>query len=453
MVKTFVIDTNVVLFDPEAIFKFEEHNIIIPNVVLEEVDHFKSEQSERGVNSRKFSRYMDTLCQKGNLKEGVSLGKKKGIIKILFTPAFEKLNLFPFEEKTADNKILSLCLQTSTILVTKDINLRVKANSIGVIAEDYKNEKVIGTKETVYNGRTKALVLSKNIASFKEKGFLKENALLGEDGNPFTDKLITNEFIEMYSADTNSNSAILGRFDGQKIVPLQYMHERPYGVIPKNIGQIFMMEALMQPANVAPLVIIKGIAGTAKTFFSVAAGLEKYKSNEENYDRILICRPSVTMDEDIGFLPGSEKSKIEPFMRAIKDNLFNLKKGENKLSIRDIEMLDKEIDEMFESNFIKSEALAFQRGRSLNNHWFILDEMQNATIKQVKSIITRGGLNTKIILLGDPEQIDSPYMDAYNNGLSYASEKMKGSPLCWQVTMKESECVRSPLAKEAATKL
>ncbi len=476
MVKVFMLDTNVLLFDPEAIFKLEDNHIILPSVVIEEIDHFKNEKSERGQNSRRISRHLDALAEQGSLADGVSLGEGKGMIAVVFG----KKETAPFEaplDITADNFILTVANGVQApkniakalkkakatngkgkihpILISKDVNLRVKANVLGIEAQDYRNDKVLRSKDSSYKGRMRALCLAKDIRSFRDKGVLAPENLLDDVGEPLVYDFTPNEFVEIYSADTNSESATLGRFDAktQTIVPLRYDQAAPKGIKPRNIGQAFALEALLQPPEVAPLVIIQGSAGTGKTFLSLAAGLYSYSANKKHFNRILICRPATTMDENLGFLPGSEQEKIAPYMRAIKDNLLSLNNDERSMSHKEFKDAMDEIDRMFEDEYIKAESLAYQRGRSLNNYWFILDEMQNSTIRQAKSIVTRCGKGTKIILMGDPAQIDSPYLDSYSNGLTYAAEKMKGSPLCWQVSMKESECVRSALAQDASERM
>lgn len=462
MQKNFILDTNVVLFDPEAIFKLDDNNVIIPDIVLEEVDHFKNEKTERGSNSRRFSRYLDELSGGQDLTQGVSLGEKRGILRIAFAPTNYINSKYDLEKY--DNRILYLCKKIKeetkakipNILITKDVNLRVKARTIGVDVQDYKNDKAFQDNETGYTGRRSVLAFNSDISDFRNNNWLDPEVLLDSQGEKIFLPFVMNEFVEIYSADSDNKSATLGRFDGEKIVPLMYDKIPLKGTIkPRNIGQHFMQECLLAPPDVAPLVILKGIAGTAKTFFALAAGLHCYTSTKTDlFNRILICRPSVTMDEEVGFLPGGEKEKISPYMRAIKDNVFLIYNGD-KIYSSPTEYQEKllETERLFEEDFIKTEALAFQRGRSLNHYWFILDEMQNSTIRQAKSIVTRGGTGTKIILLGDPDQIDSPYLDSQTNGLSYASEKMKGSKLCWQVTMKDSECERSELAQEAATRM
>ena len=207
-------------------------------------------------------------------------------------------------------------------------------------------------------------------------------------------------------------------------------------------------------AEEAPLVIIKGPAGTAKTFYSLAVGLYKYmETRPREYHHILICRPHAMLDEGLGFLPGSEAEKLEPYMRSIKDNLFTLMSGNSALEEKEVAQTEDTVNMLFEKRIIQAEALAYQRGRSLQKYWVLFDEMQNSTPRQAKAVLTRSGLGTKLIMLGDPAQIDNPLLDSQSNGLSYAGEKMMGSKLCFQVTMLPEECERSPLAADAAIRL
>ena len=457
--KTFVLDTNVLLFDPEALFKMEDNNIVILDIVLEEIDRFKSEQSERGQDSRKVSRYLDELNDKGSVINGVSLGEDKGKLFIHFSPTKETMKSFEFDLDKYDNRFLAYCAKNKDyILITKDVNLRVKASTLHLNAEDYQNDKIIRGDEKSYCGRTIALAQSFDLEDYNTNGYIELDKLFNVSGEKFDEKVFCNEFFELYAADTNNKSCLLGRFDGEKIVKLKYETRTLHKTIsPRNIGQRFMLECLLTPPSKAPLVIIKGIAGTAKTLFALAAGLDQYASSQKGntYNKILICRPSVTMDEEIGFLPGNENEKIAPYMRAIKDNVFTIFNMNNKnlSNPSEYKRAENEVEQVFEDDYIKTEALAYQRGRSLNNYYFILDEMQNSTIRQAKACVTRVGRGTKVILLGDPDQIDSPYLDSQTNGLTYASEKMKDSPLCWQVTMKPEECERSPLAEEAAKRM
>jgi len=257
----------------------------------------------------------------------------------------------------------------------------------------------------------------------------------------------------MHSLENKKQSA-LGRFDGENIVSLHYKDSKPLGISARNVGQRFMLECLFASSSVAPLSIIKGPAGTAKTLFSLAVGLQKIIEEETGeYRKILVCRPNVTMDEEIGFLPGTEEQKISPFMRPIFDNLEVLVDSDEKERYSNEKELQDKINELFDRRIITTEAIAYLRGRSIIRQWVIIDEAQNLSPKQVKAITTRVGIGTKLILIGDPDQIDHPFMDSRSNGLCYASERMKGSKLCYQVTLKYDECERSPLSFEAAQRL
>ena len=226
-----------------------------------------------------------------------------------------------------------------------------------------------------------------------------------------------------------------------------YKKSKPYGVSPRNDGQYFMQEALMTDADTAPLVIIKGMAGTAKTFYALAVGMEKvYNNPSKEYRRIIVCRPNAQFDDDIGFLPGDEKEKIAPLMRPVIDNLEQILDSDEKERYEDEAELSDKITEVFERGIIQTEALNFIRGRSIAKTYLIIDEAQNMTPNQVKGIITRAGKGTKIILLGDPNQIDKPFLDERTNGLSYAAKYMMDSELCWQITLSADECERSALA-------
>ena len=235
---------------------------------------------------------------------------------------------------------------------------------------------------------------------------------------------------------------------------LDYKKSRPYGVTPRNSGQYFLQEALMQPAEQAPLVIVKGMAGTAKTFYTLAVGLEKLLNNPTGeYRRIIISRPNAQFDTDIGFLPGDEQEKISPLMRPVIDNLEQLIDSCEEKRYEDETALKGKVDEIFDRGLIQAEALNFIRGRSIVRTYLIIDEAQNMTPAQVKGIITRAGKGTKIILLGDPNQIDRNFLDERTNGLSYAAEHMKGSTLCWQITLTADECERSLLAMDAVKRM
>lgn len=461
MKKHYVLDTNVLLYSPQAIFAFSEHTVIIPEVVLEELDKFKSEATERGAHSRQVSRIIDELRAHGNLLEGVSINDQGGILRIETNCLETSLPAY-WDRTKADNRILQVCkglLENNqvTVLVSRDTNLRVKSVILGIQAEDFRNDKVAAIEDQ-YTGRTIVYTSSEIINQFHgDDNNAIDPAALSEfeetDHNLRPASFVTNQFMLIRSTDNDRHTA-LGRFDGEKVVHLKFRNRNPFGVAPRNIGQVFMQECLMMGADEAPLVIIKGPAGTAKTFYSLAVGLYKHLDcRPRDYHHLLICRPNIPMDEDIGFLPGSENEKISPYMRGVRDNLFTIMSGQMMTESKEIAQVEDTVQMLFDKRIIQTEALAYQRGRSLYKYWMILDEMQNATPRQAKGVITRPGIGTKIILLGDPEQIDNPFLDSRSNGLSYASEKMRGSKLCFQVTLQHDECERSPLAAEAAQRL
>jgi len=453
-----VLDTNVLLQTPFALNSFGDNIIVIPEVVLEELDKFKKENSELGANARHTARFVDELRVKGNLNEGIELDNG-GILKIEMNCSNVELPC-SWKESNNDNRILQVCKGLmnkgdKVILVSKDIFVRIKADVIGVIAQDYFAEQV-PTIDEQYRGRLDVYSSEEKINEFYSKGKLSLTDVFGFSPNFESKeevKFVTNQFLIIHSCNNDKQTA-LGRFDGKEIVALNFLQERPFGVTPRNAGQKFMQEALLMDADKAPLVIIKGPAGTAKTFYSLAAGLHKIMVEQSKlYRKILVCRPNVKLDEDIGFLPGTEQEKIAPFLRPVVDNLEVLiDNDENERYKSEKELKDK-VDELFDRKILNTEAIAFIRGRSIVKQWVIIDEAQNLTPKQVKGIITRAGMGTKIILLGDPEQIDHPFLDIRTNGLCYASEKMKGSHLCYQIMLTDEECERSDLAYEGAKRM
>ena len=463
MIKTYVIDTNVLIQAPYALHRFEENQVILPVVVLEELDHLKKADGEKGANARTAIRILENLRQKGDLLAGVPL-ENGGSLRV--EKNFVDVELPPdLPEEKMDNRILKVCLglkrqaeaasgqEQTVVLVTKDILLRIKAQIIGIRAEDFAAEQVSGRDEQ-YTGRAEAYVPEEQLKDFKKKG-IPAQALyqVDEEGNTSQVSLEENQFV-VIKGDQSAKKTLLGRMEGGRVVPLTYKKSKPYGVSPRNAGQYFLQEALMQPAEKAPLVIVKGAAGTAKTFYALAVGLEKVLNNPTGeYRRIMVSRPNAQFDADIGFLPGDEQEKISPLMRPVIDNLEQLVDSNDETRYEDERELKGKIDEIFDRGLIQAEALNFIRGRSIVKTYLIIDEAQNMTPNQVKGIITRAGEGTKIILLGDPGQIDRPFLDERTNGLSYAAEHMKGSPLCWQITMNGKECERSALAMDGGKRL
>lgn len=456
--KTFVLDTNVLLQTPYSLFTFDDNIVVIPEVVLEELDKFKKDNSELGANARQVARIIDGLREKGNLNNGIMLDNG-GTLRIEMNYQEVKLPE-SWVGNVNDNRILKVCKGLHekgerVFLISKDVFARIKADVLGITAQDFFNEQAPVYDEQ-YKGRLDVYTDAQKLDEFYSK-----SRLLAEDVFCFNTatnqnvpaELVTNQFLVIHSV-SNEKQTALARFDGREIVPLNFAHEHPFGITPRNAGQKFFQEALMMDAQKAPLVIAKGPAGTAKTFYSLAVGLHKILGDRDPpYRKILVCRPNVKLDEDIGFLPGTEQEKIAPFLRPVIDNLEVLVDADESERYTSEKELKDKIDELFDRKVISAEAIAFIRGRSIVKQWVIIDEAQNLTPKQVKGIITRAGKNTKIVLIGDPEQIDHPFLDIRTNGLSFASERMKGSPLCYQLTLTDEECERSDLAYEAARRM
>lgn len=456
MRKNYVLDTNVLIQAPHALHSFEDNNIVLPIAVLEELDAQKKDDGEKGHNARQVIRFLEKLRQSGNLLDGVTL---PGGGTLRLEKNYSDIRLpETWRGSSADNRILRVCKGLAdngepAILVTKDIVARIKAQIMGIPAEDFTTDQVAAVREQ-YAGRMDAYVPDRLIEGFKTGGVLLEECYTaGENGEKIPIPPIPNQFFILHS-DTNERKTVLGRLYNDKIIPLDFLHAQPFGIIPRNVGQRFMQEALLLDANIAPLVIIKGTAGTAKTLFALAAGLELIMEySEPRFRKILICRPNVQFDNDIGYLPGTEQEKISPFLRPIIDNLEIIVDRNEKERYRNEMELRGKIDELFDRGVITAEAMNFIRGRSITQTYLLIDEAQNLTPRQVKGIITRVGRGTKVVLLGDPQQIDHPLLDERTNGLSYAAEKMKGSVRCFQLTMQNDECERSDLALEAAERM
>lgn len=455
MSKTFVIDTNVIIQSPYSMLSFEENHLVLPIVCLEELDNMKADEGERGSNARECIRFLERLRLSGNLLDGVPL-PNGGSLRIEQNYTNVELPR-EFYESKYDNRLLKVCKGladngTPVILVTKDILLRLKAQLIGIEAEDFTTEQSPVPSEQ-YTGRADVYTTDEKMADLKKKGLLPEEVyqVSNDEKKPF--EPVVNQFLIVRS-EISEKKTILARFNGKHIVPLDYMRKEPFGVKPKNVGQYFLQEALMADADKAPLVIVKGTAGTAKTFYALAVGMEKMlESEDREYRKILLTRPNVQFDADIGFLPGSEQEKIAPFLRPVIDNLEILVDSNEKERYNSEKELRGKIDELFDRGIIAAEAMNFIRGRTITHTYLIIDEAQNLTPKQAKGLITRVGKGTKVILLGDPQQIDHPLLDERTNGLSYASERMKGSKYCWQITMLPEECERSVLAADAASRM
>lgn len=445
MKKNYVLDTNILLQDAEAPLKFEDNDIYLPMTVIDELDHLKnSPDSETAYSARCANRALkewmltgfNMLEQKVALKNGGSL---------YIQTEYDVQSLPKGLDPNKNDHIILLTakqIQRSskrqTILVTKDVSMRLKAALMGIPAEDYKNQQI----HDIYTGRKKLETSGDFIDQLYETGTMKlEESEI--DPSEFHD-LKTNGFLTFIDRCNPKHSALAVFHEPNELTLLKQAQKDMAGVQPKNAGQYFAKEALLTPISDAPLTILNGPAGTGKTFLALAAGLQMFHQNQVR--QILIYRPQSFFDSEIGFLPGDEQSKIDPLLRPIYDNLAYIleKSGETKENVR------LKIQRYFENGIIRAEAFTYLRGRSITNSFIILDEAQNTTRLQMKGAITRVGTGSKIVICGDQTQVDNPRLDSFNNGLIYAMNKMKSSPLCWQVSLTEEECRRSALAMETS---
>lgn len=438
MTKSFVLDTNVLLHNAECIHSFADNTVILPMAVIEELDKFKGNSDELGRNARRVIRDLDGLRSKGNLRDGVPMSNE-GTLKILSCPSgSENLGL---EDDIADNRILRLAYALfkqgeSIIFVSKDINARIKADALGLQAEDFERQKI--NFDEFYSGHSEVEIPSKDMDIFLETRILK-NGNLGPHPNAF---------VTLKDKSKPERTALARVTTPGRVEALPSKHERIWSIRAKNREQRMALELLMDPK--VQIVTLVGQAGTGKTLLALAAGLQETAQNHR-YDRILVSRPIIPMGKDIGFLPGGKGEKLSHWMEPIFDNLIYLlrdgiedtpKKKKSRLSPQE------KVNKLLRDNTIVLEALTYIRGRSIPGQYVIVDEAQNLTPHEVKTIVSRAGEGSKMVLTGDPYQIDNPYLDPSSNGLTYAAERMKGQPLHGHVTLKKSE--RSALAAVAA---
>lgn len=433
--KIFVLDTSVIIYDHNALKNFAEHDVVIPITVLEELDNFKKGNDTKNYAAREFTRYIDQLSGNNTLQEWTAInGPTRGMFKIEMHTS-SKINAERiFDDKKADHRILNTALYTAeqnpsrkVVLVTKDINLRIKAKSLSLNAEDYETGK-IKTIDDLYTGRSEIQKIKQDaITSIYNNGFCKADDVLKKA------QIIPNHYYIL----KNGNQSVLARYNKDENTINRVVKSAAFGVIPKNAEQAFALDAIMNPD--LKLVSIQGVAGTGKTLLSLAGALEQRR----NYHQIYLARPIVPLsNKDIGYLPGDVNSKLNPYMEPLWDNLKFIR---SQFSEKDKE--HKQLNEMVENQKLVVCPLAYIRGRSLSNVFFIVDEAQNLTPHEVKTIITRAGENTKIIFTGDIYQIDTPYLDTQSNGLSYLIDKVKGQPLYAHITLEKGE--RSELANLA----
>ena len=437
--KNFILDTNVILHDYKCIYNFQENNIYLPIIVLEELDKFKKGNDQINFNAREFVRELDSIATDDVFTGGVDLGIGLGKLYIVTNSEYPEKIANAFSEKTQDHKILALLYtltekhkKIKTILVSKDINLRMKAKSLGLLAEDYINDKV-----------TNIDIFDKAHETFEGiDAELIDRLYTSPAGIPLE------EFNLNVPIDANDcfilkseRSTALARYNPNTRMVAKIKKERAFGIEGRNAEQTFALDVLLNED--IKLVAITGKAGTGKTLLALAAALQQY----EKYKQILLARPIVALaNRDIGFLPGDEKQKVAPYMQPLFDNL-NVIKHQFGANCKELRL----IDEMQKSEQLVIEALAFIRGRSLSDTYFIADEAQNLTPHEIKTIITRAGEGCKMVFTGDIQQIDTPYLDMQSNGLVYMIDKMKNQDIFAHINLVKGE--RSYLSELASNLL
>ncbi|MDI6757760.1 MAG: PhoH family protein [Endomicrobiia bacterium] len=429
--KTFVLDTNVLIHDPDAFLFFKNSEIIIPITVIEELDGLKRATDERGRAARAISRNLNALRNGGRLSDGVKL-KNGSVLKIVLGAQSEKH--LPFAASLADNRILSIVLDVQSqkkdekvVFITKDINLRIKAEVLGIDAQDYEKEKV--SVEDLYNGWREMEVADSDVDAF----------YAGKKMTAPSD-FLANECVVLKGKNSGSSAIAKYNFREKSLRPLFHQNASPWGLKPLNVHQKFAFELLL--CNDINLVTLIGVPGAGKTLISLACGMQKVLE-EKSYAKLFIARPVVPMGRDIGYLPGTKEEKLTSWMGAIYDNFeFLLEKKSPGADI------SSKVSYLFDTGALEIEALTYIRGRSLPNQYIIIDDAQNLTPHEVKTIISRAGSGTKIILTGDPHQIDNPYLDASSNGLTNLVERFKGQEMYGHITFNKTE--RSALAALAS---
>ena len=441
--KNFIIDTSVFLSDSKCVYRFQNNDIFIPLKVLEEIDRHKKRQDTVGHHARQAIRIFDSLRAVGSLSRGVRIGKGLGVLRVIKASEI-CLSELPRDltHQVSDHLILATALtvkkeqpKRKTIVVSRDINMRVIADSLGLLTEDYSNSKVVDDADKIYEGFTKILVDEELVNQF----YLGDPIYIDEEiCNEQSIKVFPNQFLMLVSSSNEKKTGLCRFLEFSK--PLQPIkdlkNDLMWGIYPRNKEQSFAFDLLFD--DDVPLVSLIGKAGSGKTLMAIAAGLEQALGGKnDQYRRIIISRPVQPLGKDIGFLPGSMEEKMLPWLKPIQDNI-QLIMGDDRTML----------EVYVQKGKIEVEALTYIRGRSISNAFLIIDEAQNLTAHEVKTIITRVGENTKIVLTGDIEQIDNVYTNETSNGLTYAVEKFKESELAGHITFRKGE--RSKLATAAA---
>ncbi|MGE5313987.1 MAG: PhoH family protein [Acidobacteriota bacterium] len=437
--KIFVLDTNVILHDSSCIYQFEENDIVIPVTVLEELDHFKKGKEERNYHAREFTRALDLLTGDSLFTAGIQIGAGLGKISIRLESEFHADLRLNFSPDKPDHHILNIAYRIckeqkskQVILVSKDVNLRMKAKSVGLTAQDYRSDQVkditsLYTGHSIIEDVPPAVIDRIHHAPFEI-----DPSLLASDA-----PLLANQYFIL----RNRQQSVLAAFNAARKKIVRVEKPTAYGIAPRNAEQIFALHALMN--NDIQLISISGKAGTGKTLLALAAGLERRKF----FRQIFVARPIVPLsNKDIGYLPGDVQSKLNPYMQPLFDNL-----GVIQHQYTEIDAKAPTVNKFIEEEKLVVEPLTYIRGRSLVKVFFIVDEAQNLTPHEVKTIITRAGEGTKVVFTGDIFQIDHPYLDSSSNGMSYLIEKMKGQSLYAHITLEKGE--RSKLAELASNLL
>ncbi len=441
MKKNFVLDTNVLLHDPGSITNFEDNEVIIPIYVIEEIDGFKKDLSELGRNARQVSRKLDELRRGGDILEGVAIeGTEGGRLRVAFAKS-ELPSEFALSLHKADNRILATALEirrnepgTPLVFISKDINLRIRGAALGLEVEDYDVEQT--EISDLYGGVFDLTVAGSALAALYDEGEVPiPERPEGEEPFP------PNSFAVVTSSENPQASALARlRPESRAVQLLRKGSNAVWGVKPRNKEQRFALELLLD--DQVRLVTLVGRAGTGKTLLALAAGLEEV-AEQQAYQRLLVSRPVFPLGRDIGYLPGSVEEKLRPWMQPVHDNLellLGIASGGNKGG--------RTTQELFDLDLVQIEPLTYIRGRSIPRQFILVDEAQNLTPHEVKTIVTRVGDGTKIVLTGDPYQIDNPYVDSTNNGLVHVVNRFRGEPLAGHITLSRGE--RSDLAERAA---
>lgn len=443
--KIFVLDTNVLIHNPQAMFTFEENTVVIPITVIEEVDNFKKGVDEKGRNARQIGRYLDALREKGSLRDGVKT-EKGGIIKVVLSRKVTDTATDILFTDTNDNLIIGTALyihkkepDKEVTLVSKDANVRIKADAVGIKASNFETDKINFSE--LYMGYLKLIVDDATIKKFQKEEFLNND--FGE--------IYPNQFV-MFCKNEDDEDGLVARYSvsNNAIYPLKfYTGQEIFGIKARNIEQTMSFDLLLDPE--VKLVSLVGKAGTGKTLIALAAGLNQVVE-KNNYKRLIVSRPVSPLGKDIGYLPGSKSDKFNPWMQPIFDNMEILLSSRNEKEDNDNgKIFGKKqpgLNDYLDFGFIELEPLTYIRGRSLPDQYLIVDEAQNLTPHEMKTIITRAGEGTKIVLTGDPYQIDTPYLDSESNGLSISVEKFKQEEIVGHITLTKGE--RSALADLAA---